>query len=248
MNTFKGMFLLKKEKETTVFAIKRLCDSYSSKQANNTKEEKGLYRNYFHDVKELLKEYFHESFGSIRRCLAFANGAQLTDDIYYQRVACFRVLCFLLELYRTVPDAISINDFPSCKDLLKLSSEDLVSTANDLVGNKVVKGQVSLALLGKEVENLIKIGDVMAFYENMANEMQADINEKGLSDISLESFLLKKAKAEYAYCFLAMLKVGQGVGKGAQSVIDAQKDIRQYEDYCQQNNIGNFIISNNTQF
>ena len=39
MNTFKGMFLLKKEKNETVCAIKELCDSYSGRQANNTKEE-----------------------------------------------------------------------------------------------------------------------------------------------------------------------------------------------------------------
>lgn len=248
MNTFKGMFLLKKDKETTACAIKELCDSYSGRKANNIKEEKSLYRSFFHDVNKCLKEFFYETFGSIRRCLAFANGAQHTDDIYYQRVALYRVFGFLMELYGTVPDAISINDFPSCKELLKLSADDLVSAANDLVGNQVVKGKVSFILLGKGMDNLIKIGDIMAFYDNMVNEMQADINEKGHSDISLESFLLKKAKAEYAYCFLAMLKVGHGIGKEAKSVIDAQKDIMQYEDYCQQNNIGNLVISNNTRF
>lgn len=248
MNTFKGMFLLKKEKNETVCAIKELCDSYSGRQANNTKEEKSLYHNYFHDVNECLKECFYETFGSIRRCLAFVYGAQHTDDICYQRVALYRVFCFFMELYRIVPDAISINDFPSCKDLLLLSEEDLVSAANDLVGNNVVKSKVSFVLLGKGMDNLIKIGDVMAFYDNMANEMQADINEKGLADISLESFLLKKAKAEYAYCFLALLKVGRGIGKEAKSIHEARKNIEQYEDFCQQNNIGNLIISKNTQF
>ena len=218
MDTFKGMFLLKKDKNVTIRAIKELCDCYSGRQANNIKEEKSLYHDYFHDVNECLRECFYETFGSIRRCLAFAYGAQHTDDICYQRVALYRVFCFLMELYRTVPDAISINDFPSCKDLLQLSEEDLVSVANDLVGNKVVKSKVSFVLLGKGVDNLIKIGDVMAFYDNMANEMQADINEKGLSDISLESFLLKKAKAEYAYCFLAMLKVGHSIGKEAKTI------------------------------
>ena len=138
-----------------------------------------------------------------------------------------------MELYRTVPDAISINDFPSCKDLLQLSEEDLVSVANDLVGNKVVKSKVSFVLLGKGMDNLIKIGDVMAFYDNIVNEMQADINEKGHSEISLESFLLMKAKAEYAYCFLAMLKVGHGIEKEAKSIQEVRKDIEQYESFCQ---------------
>lgn len=247
MNTFKGMFLLKKEKNETVCAIKELCDSYSGRQANNTKEEKSLYHDYFHDVNGCLKECFYETFGSIQRCLVFVNGAQYTDDICYQRVALYRVFGFLMELYRAVQDAISINDFPSCKDLLQLSEEDLVSAANDLVGNNVVKSKVSFVLLGKGMDNLIKIGDVMAFYDNMSNEMQADINEKGLSDISLESFLLKKAKAEYAYCFLALLKVGHGIGKEAKSIQEARKDIEQYEDFCQQNSIGNLTISNNTQ-
>lgn len=242
------MYLLKKEKNETVCAIKELCDSYSGRQANNIKEEKSLYHDYFHDVNECLKECFYETFGSIRRCLAFVYGAQHTDDICYQRVALYRVFCFFMELYRIVPDAISINDFPSCKDLLLLSEEDLVSAANDLVGNNVVKSKVSFVLLGKGMDNLIKIGDVMAFYDNMANEMQADINEKGLADISLESFLLKKAKAEYAYCFLALLKVGRGIGKEAKSIHEARKNIEQYEDFCQQNNIGNLIISKNTQF
>ena len=224
-----------------------MCDSYSGRQANNTKEEKKLYRDYFHDVNECLRECFYETFGSIRRCLAFVYGAQHTDDICYQRVALYRVFCFLMELYRIVPDAISINDFPSCKDLLQLSEEDMVSAANDLVGNNVVKSKISFVLLGKGMDNLIKIGDVMAFYDNMANEMKADINEKVFSDISLESFLLKKAKAEYAYCFLALLKVGRGIGKEAKSIHEARKDIEQYEDFCQQNCIGNLVISNNTQ-
>ena len=247
MNTFKGMFLLNKEKNETVCAIKELCDSYSGRQANNTKEEKSLYHEFFHDVNECLKECFYETFGSIRRCLAFVYGAQHTDDICYQRVALYRVFCFLMELYRIVPDAIFINDFPSCKDLLQLSEEDMVSAANDLVGNNVVKSKISFVLLGKGMDNLIKIGDVMAFYDNMANEMKADINEKVFSDISLESFLLKKAKAEYAYCFLALLKVGRGIGKEAKSIHEARKDIEQYEDFCQQNCIGNLVISNNTQ-
>lgn len=133
------------------------------------------------------------------------------------------------------------------KNLLQLSEEDLVSAANDLVGNNVVKSKISFVLLGKGMDNLIKIGDVMAFYDNMANEMKADINEKVFSDISLESFLLKKAKAEYAYCFLALLKVGRGIGKEAKSIHEARKDIEQYEDFCQQNCIGNLLISNNTQ-
>jgi len=60
--------------------------------------------------------------------------------------------------------------------------------------------------------------------------------------------LLKKAKAEYAYCFLAMLKVGHSIGKEAKSIQEAQKDIVQYESFCLQNNIGNLIISNNPQF
>jgi hypothetical protein len=47
MNTFKGMFLLKKEKNETVCAIKELCDSYSGRQANNTKEEKVYIMNIF---------------------------------------------------------------------------------------------------------------------------------------------------------------------------------------------------------
>ena len=194
-----------------------------------------------------MKECFYETFGSIRRCLAFVYGAQHTDDICYQTVALYRVFCFLMELYRIVPDAISINDFPSCKDLLQLSEEDMVSAANDFVGNNVVKSKISFVLLGKGMDNLIKIGDVMAFYDNMANEMKADINEKVFSDISLESFLLKKAKAEYAYCFLALLKVGRGIGKEAKSIHEARKDIEQYEDFCQQNCIGNLLISNNTQ-
>ena len=248
MDTFKGMFLLKKEKNVTICAIKELCDNYSGRQTNNIKEEKSLYRAYFYDVNECLKECFYETFGSIRRCLAFANGAQNSDDICYQRVALYRVFCFLMELYRAVPDAISINDFPSCKDLLQLSADDLVSAANDLVGNQVVKGKVSFILLGKGMDNLIKIGNVMAFYDNMVNEMQADINEKGHSEISLESFLLMKAKAEYAYCFLAMLKVGHGIEKEAKSIQEAQKDIEQYEDFCQLNSIGSLVISNNTQF
>ena len=198
MNTFKGMFLLKKDKETTACAIKELCDSYSGRKANNIKEEKSLYRSFFHDVNKCLKDFFYETFGSIRRCLTFANGAQYTDDICYQRVAIYRVFGFLMELYRTVPDAISINDFPSCKELLKLSAEDLVSAANDLVGNQVVKGKASLILLGKGMDNLIKIGDVMAFYDNMANEMQADINEKGLLEAQAEQIRNARNMADWA--------------------------------------------------
>ena len=248
MRIFKGMFLLKKDKELVIGEIKKLCNKYNDKQANDIKTEKSLYQTYFRDVDYCLKDCFYESFGSIRRCLSFVKNAQSSDDLNYKRIAGYRIFFFLMELYQSVPDAISINDFPSCKDLLKLSGEDLVSAANDLVGNKVVKSQVSLALLGKGTENLIKIGDVMAFYDNMASEMQADINEKGLSDISLESFLLKKAKAESAYCFLALLKVGHGIEKEAKSVQEARKDIEQYESFCQQNNVGNLVISNNTQF
>ena len=245
MRIFKGMFLLKKEKDYAVGEIKRLCNKYNDKQTSDTKAEKCLYQSYFRDVEECLKDCFCESFGSIRRCLSFVRYAQSCDDINYKRIARCKIFFFLMELYQLVPDAISISDFPSCKDLLKLSGDDLVSAANDLVGTKVVKGQVSLVLLGKGVENIIKVGDVMAYYDNMITEMQSDINEKGLSNILLESFLLQKAKAEYAYCFLAMLKIEHGIVKETKSVHDAQKDIEQYENMCQQNNIGGLSISNN---
>lgn len=246
MDIYRGMLLLRKDKESTLRDIKSLCDKYNAKQTNNIniQEEKSIYRNYFHDVGVCLKACFYDSFGCIRRCLSFIKFAQSNDDINYQRIAMFRVFGFLMNLYQIVPKAISIDDFPSCKDLLKLSEGDLLSAANDLIGNKVVKGQISLVLLGKDAGELLKISDIMAFYDNMANDMLGDINEKMGVNISLESFLLAKAKAESAYCFLAMLKIGHSIEKETKSVFDARKDIEKYEEICQQNGISGLMISN----
>ena len=150
----------------------------------------------------------------------------------------------LMELRRIVENSVLIEDLPSCKELTGLSFEDAVSAAKDLTKCKLLKNIASFALLVKNGCNSVKISNVEEFYMGEIVQLQKELDELGREMSPVEIFLMKKYKAELAYCHQARIKTNIGIAKEVIGLIkDAEEAIRDYEDCYERQN--RFIVNNN---
>ena len=177
-----------------------------------------------------------------QKCIKRLNEYQKNDDVHNVDSILLNVLYLLLELRHVVENSVHIEDLPSCKELTGLSFEDAVSAAKDLTKCKLLKNIASFALLVKNGCN--KISNVEEFYMGEIAQLQKELDELGREMSPVEIFLMKKYKAELAYCHQARIKTNMGIAKEVIGLIkDAEEAIRDYEDCYERQN--RFIVNNN---
>ena len=230
-----GIFVIVKDKDTVVAQIDNLCEKYSQKKVGSDKQQRAILRNYCHDVISLLNDCFETSLLGAKRCISKVSDFYKSD--YTNIDATFLIIYdMLLNLRGITVNSIAFKDLPSCKDLTKLSPEDIVSRANDLTKNDIVKVTTCIILLGKTVCDAINIMDIRNFYKQNLEELEKEIVEKN-GDVSfMEKFLISKFKAELGYCHIAMFKAGIGGLKEIKTLADmAHKDIKEHKDFLNSN-------------
>lgn len=142
----------------------------------------------------------------------------------------------LLKLRGITINSIAFKDLPSCKELTKLSPEDIVSSANDLTKNTIVKATTSAVFLGKTIRDAINIMDVRNFYKSNLEELEKELLENNGDVSPIEQFLISKFKAELGYCHIAMFKAGIGGLKEIKTLAEiAHTDIKNHEDFLNGN-------------
>lgn len=152
----------------------------------------------------------------------------------------------VIDLYNIIDGSIPLKDFPSCKRLADLSVEDAISAVNDLTRNNIVKGSVCVALLGKKVTDMVRISDVEEFYISRINELTSELRELGREPIPMEDYLLKKFKAELAYCSQARVKTGLGIVKEVVGLVGSVADaIDDYERMGCRNHTNEISVTTN---
>ena len=229
MNNLKEIFVAKKDKDYVLEKIDTLCSKYHNRIGVNDEQRKALFRSYCHDTVTVFDECFETAMLGMKRCINKVEDFRKRDNIDIE-AASLVILNMLVDLKGVVMEMIPIKDLPSCKELTKLSFEDAISKAKDLVKNDIVKASVSTLLLCKKTYDVVTIQDVRSYYQNCLEELQNEIQIKASQISPIEQFLLIKFKAELGYCHLAVFKTGLGVTKEISDLVEiAKKDIEKYE-------------------
>ena len=108
-----------------------------------------------------------------------------------------------------------------------MSFEDAVSAVKDLTKCKFLKNIASFGLLIKDGYDSVKISNVEDYYMAEMKQLQLELSELGREMSPVEIFLMKKYKAELAYCHQARIKTNIGIVKEVIGLIkDAEEAIR----------------------
>lgn len=239
-----GIFITVKGKEEVLACIDAYIYKYKNKHAVNDRQGVAICKEYCYDAISLINECFAAEMWGPQKCIKRLNEYQKNDDVHNVDSILLNVFYLLLELRHVVENSVHIEDLPSCKELTGLSFEDAVSAAKDLTKCKLLKNIASFALLVKNGCNSVKILNVEEFYMGEIAQLQREICELGREMSPVEVFLMKKYKAELAYCHQARVKTNIGIAKEVIGMIkDAEEAIREYEEcYEPQNKL---IVNNN---
>jgi hypothetical protein len=165
----------------------------------------------------------------IQRCKTKVEVYRRIDDLDIGR-AVFDIVDMLCDLKDIVRTMVPIKDLPSCKKLIELSAEDIVSKAKDLVKNDIVKVVVGVYLLGSKVNDVVKIEDVKGYYSERLAQLNSEILTKGKLISPMEQFLLDKFNAEIGYCNIALFKAGIGAVEEYKGLVEiGKKHIEKFE-------------------
>ena len=239
-----GIFITVKGKEEALHCIDAHIYKYKNKHAVNDRQGVAICKEYCHDAISLINECFAAEMWGPQKCVKRLMEFQKNDNINNVNSILLNVIDLLMELRRIVENSVLIEDLPSCKELTGLSFEDAVSAAKDLTKCKLLKNIASFALLVKNGCNSVKISNVEEFYMGEIAQLQKELDELGREMSPVEIFLMKKYKAELAYCHQARIKTNIGIAKEVIGLIkDAEEAIRDYEDCYERQN--RFIVNNN---
>lgn len=225
------IFLLKKDKDFVLDKIDKIFRKYQTINATNDVQRRTIMRQCCHDIDCLLDECFEPSLLGVAKCKQKTNKCYCVDNPMLVD-ASFCILGRLLsDLKARTYNAIPLKDYPSCRKLVGLSPEDVVSKTKDLVKNDIVKAGVCFLLLGLGVGKAINIADIKKLYKGFLDELQKEILEKNDGISPVEQELMDWFNAEIGYCDLAMCKAGISIGENVAELIDiAQKNIERYEN------------------
>ena len=236
MNNLNEIYVATKDKEYVLAKIEGLCQKYNSRNGVNYEQQKALFRSYCHDTIEVFRECFETTMLGITRCISKVERFRKLDNIDIG-ASTLVILKMLVDLKELVSSMIPIKDLPSCKNLIGLSAEDLITKAKDLVKNDIVKVGAGAILLGSKINDVIKIEDVKDYYHRNLEELQNEIKLKGNQVSFIEQFLLDKFNAEIGYCNLALVKTGIGITEELKDMaeigrkhIDNFENLYRYED------------------
>ena len=224
------IFIGIKEKAVIEAEIDVLCDKYNNRQVPDYSQRRALFRTYCHDTIVVFESCFETSLLGMKKCINKVKAYQEQDNIEVDNAA-LDIFNMLLELKSIVQSMVPIKDLPSCKRLLELSPEDIISKAKDLVNNDVIKVCAGAVLLGIKTGDVVRIEDVRHYYNDRLVQLNEEIREKGGEVSPIELFLRDKFNAEIAYCNLALYKTGINTTQELIELAEiGRKSIEKYEN------------------
>lgn len=229
MGKLNEIFVAIKETDYIEAQIGGLCEKYNNRCGADYVQQRALFRSYCYDTIKLFEDCFETSMLGIQRCITKVEVYRRIDDLDIRR-ATFDIVDLLCELKDMVRTMVPIKDLPSCKKLIELSAEDIVSKAKDLVKSDFIKATVGVYLLGSKVNDVVKIEDVKGYYSERLAQLKSEIQTKGKGISPMEQFLLDKFNAEIGYCNIALFKAGMGAAEELKGLVEiGKKHIEKYE-------------------
>ncbi len=226
-----GLFITVNGKDAALASFDSLICKYRNKCPINDRQGVCICKEYCHDAISLINECFAAEMWGPQRCIKRLKEYQGNDDICKVQVIMFDVCKIVTELRSIIETSIPIKDLPSCKQLTELTVSDAISASKDLVKSNILKNAITIALLVKDGCDCVKISDIEGFYKAELKQLQSEVRELGREMSPVEVFLMKKYKAELAYCYEAAVKTGLSIAKEVLDLIgDVKKAISDYED------------------
>lgn len=224
------IFILKKDKEFVLSKIDEIFQKYQTINATNNVQRRTILRKCCHDIDCMLDECFEPSLLGVAKCKQKTNKCYRVDNPMLVDASFCILGRMLSDLQARTYNAIPLKDYPSCRKLVGLSPEDVISKTKDLVKNDIIKAGVCFLLLGLGVDDAINITDIKKIYQGFLDELQKEIKEKNNGINSVEQELMDWFNAEIGYCDLAMCKAGLSIGENiAELITIAKKNIEKYE-------------------
>lgn len=225
------IFILKKDKGCVIDQIDKLFQKYQTINPANNVQRRSILRTCCHEIDSLLDECFEPSLWGVAKCKQKTNRCFRVDNPLLVDASFCILGQMLSDLKARTYSAIPLKDYPSCRKLIGLSSEDVISKTKDLVKNDIVKAGVCFLLLGLGVGDAINIADIKKLYQGFLDELQKEIMEKNNGISPVEQELMDWFNAEIGYCDLAMCKAGISIGENVVELVDiAQKNVERYEN------------------
>lgn len=236
------IFILKKNKEFVIDQIDKLFQKYQTINPANNIQYRNILRKCCREIDSLLDECFEPSLLGVAKCKQKTNRCYHVDDPLLVNASFCILGQMLSDLKARTYSAILLKDYPSCRKLIGLSPEDIISKTKDLVKNEIIKAGVCFLLLGSDVGDVITIADIKKLYRGLLDELQKELREKNDGINPVEQNLMCWFNAEIGYCDLAMFKAGMSIGENAAELnAIASKNIEKYENSCLSGNTSDSI-------
>lgn len=234
---FYEIYIATKEIDYVEARIDELCCKYNNRHGADYVQQRTLFRSYCHDTIRVFDDCFETSMLGMIRCKNKVRAYESLDNIDIQ-YAVANIIGMLLNIKELVKTMIPIKDLPSCKKLLELSPEDIISKSKDLVKGDVVKATLGVLLLGSKVCDVVKIEDIRNYYSGRLVQLKSEIFAKHEQISPIEQFLLDKFNAEIGYCNMALFKSGIGITEELKGLADiGKKHIENYASHYQNNSV-----------
>lgn len=233
-----GIFIIVKDKEYVLDRIDCIVDKYRNLKSTSFKEYLSDFKTCCKSIEKLLNECFETRLHSVDRCKQFISNCLKANELTMIQKYRQDMGFMLADIYYIVKNSCPIKDYPSCKSMVELSKDEIISLAKDLVKSDVVKSCVCFALLGSKVGDVTRIEDIKNLYKRLKIDLESDIKEKGKISNELEKWLLDWFNAEIGYCNLALFKVGFNTGENVKEIVEiAKKNIEKFRNRnCSENN------------
>ena len=242
MNEF---FILKKDKEYVLRRIDEIIQKYQIVNSTTNVQRRAIMRQCCRDIDCMLDECYEPSLWGVAKCKQKTNRCFCVDDPLLVDASFYILGQMLFDLKARTCTAIPLKDYPSCRKLVGLSPEDVISKTKDLVKNDIVKAGVCFLLLGLGIGDVISIADIKKLYQGFLDELQKELLEKNDGINPVEQDLMDWFNAEIGYCDLAMCKAGLSIGENvAELIAIAQKNIEKFENNCLMRNSNTVLVKN----
>ena len=226
------IFISRKDKDYVLTRIDDIFKKYNMIFSANNSQRRAILKNCCHDIDLFIDECFEPSLLGVEKYKQRIKRCSCVDDPMLVDASLNIIGRILSELQALTYNALPLKDYPSCRNMVGLTSEDIASKAKDLVKNDVVKASVCFILLGLKIGDAVKISDIKGIYQRLLDELLKEIEERNNVITPIEQELMEWFNAEIGYCELAMLKAGMSIGENVSELIRiAKKNIDKYEKH-----------------
>lgn len=235
------MFLTKENSMISKQTITNFFDKFENVNIGDIDALKELCN----DCSEVLDICYHNETWSIYNCKSLMKKYSDNND----RLSLINIVSDIQKLLswtlNTIDNSVSLNNLPSCRDILKISDKDIaLKCAKDLVQNNIISKFTSAITLTDKVGDASQINEIASFYIPIYNELNRLIDKEHWTLSPIEQNLLLRVKAELGYCYLAAIKTGIEIAQELKDLIKTEDQARNYIDkYSQSNcNFNNYSL------